>query len=186
MARWQPDARGRMVQAALELFVERGMEQTTVADIAARAGVTERTFFRHFSDKREVLFGGSRVLQETVVQGIAAAPRAAGPLDAVVTGLVDAAPLLDHAHARRRATAIAANPGLQERELAKLAALSSAAAAALRARGVGDRAAGLAADSGVAVFKDGFDRWISGSGDPDLVSCIRAARDDLRAAVASS
>jgi hypothetical protein len=58
MTRWEPNARGRLEQAALALYGERGFENTTVAEIAARAGLTERTFFRHFADKREVLFAG--------------------------------------------------------------------------------------------------------------------------------
>src|SRR5579859_716772 len=87
MSRWQPDARGRLEQAALQLFMERGFEQTTVAEIAQRAGLTERTFFRHFADKREVLFGGAGTLQELVVRNIAGAPESAAPIDAVAAGL---------------------------------------------------------------------------------------------------
>ena len=67
MGRWKPDARGRLEQAAFELFTERGFEQTTVAEIAERAGLTERTFFRYFADKREVLFAGADALQELFV-----------------------------------------------------------------------------------------------------------------------
>ena len=63
MGRWEPDARGRLVKAAMELYGERGFEQTTVAEIAERAGLTERTFFRHFADKREVLFAGAGALR---------------------------------------------------------------------------------------------------------------------------
>src|SRR5579871_4725437 len=87
MSRWKPNARGRLEQAALELYVERGFEQTTVAEIASRAGLTERTFFRHFADKREVLFGGAGALQELVVRNIAGAPESAAPIDAVAAAL---------------------------------------------------------------------------------------------------
>src|SRR5215469_9699020 len=87
VARWQPDAIGRLQGAALELFGERGFEATTVADIAERAGLTKRTFFRYFADKREVLFSGTEVLQEKFVAGIAAAPADDCPLDAVAAGL---------------------------------------------------------------------------------------------------
>src|ERR1700731_4121568 len=82
MARWEPDSRGRLEQAALALYGERGFEQTTGAEIAARAGLTERTFFRHFADKREVLFGGGE-LQELLVSAVAGAPDSAAPMDAV-------------------------------------------------------------------------------------------------------
>src|SRR4051794_2005292 len=90
MSRWEPDARGRLGQAAMELYRERGFEQTTVAEIARRAGVTERTFFRHYADKREVLFAGSEALQERMVEALEAAP-AIAPLDAVAAALAAAA-----------------------------------------------------------------------------------------------
>src|SRR5579863_5931313 len=94
MGRWQPDSRGRLQEAALALFSERGFDQTTTAQIAVRAGLTERTFFRHFADKREVLFGGSAVLQERIVEGVAGAPATDGPLVAVGRGLDAAAGML--------------------------------------------------------------------------------------------
>ena len=173
MGRWEPGARGRLARAALELYADGGFEQTTVADIAARAGVTERTFFRHFTDKREVLFDGAGALQQAVVDAIGAAPASVGPIDAVAGAFMAAAPLLEanRDFARRRADAIATNPSLQERELLKMVTLGAAAAAALRARGVAEPAAGLAAETGVTVFHLGFARWIA---DPsgDLAGCI--------------
>src|ERR1700726_2772046 len=87
MSRWEPNARGRLEQAALELYVERGFEQTTVAEIARRAGLTERTFFRHFADKREVLFWASAALQELIVSTLADAPDSAAPIDMVSAAL---------------------------------------------------------------------------------------------------
>src|ERR1700742_5176667 len=87
MGRWAPGAKGRLEEAAMELFDERGFEDTTVADIAERAGLTKRTFFRYFGDKREVLFSGSAQLQAKFVEAIAAAPAEAAPLDAVAAGL---------------------------------------------------------------------------------------------------
>src|ERR1700722_17641079 len=94
MSRWEPDAQGRLAQAALELYVERGYEQTTVAEIASRAGLTERTFFRYFADKREVLFGGSSALQELLVSTVTGAPKSLPPIDAVAVGLEAMASLL--------------------------------------------------------------------------------------------
>src|SRR5579864_6728292 len=135
MARWEPNARGRLEQAAMELYGERGFDQTTVAEIAARAGLTERTFFRHYADKREVLFGGGEMLAERLVAAVAGAPDLARPLDATaaaleeVGGLIQAARGRDVARARR--SIIAANAELQERELIKLASWADTLAGAL-------------------------------------------------------
>src|SRR4051812_12339952 len=87
MARWEPDGRSRLEQAALELYGEHGFENTTVAEIAARAGLTERTFFRHFADKREVLFSGAAALQEMLETAVADAPASASPMEAVAAAL---------------------------------------------------------------------------------------------------
>src|SRR5580704_17920347 len=95
MSRWEPNAAGRLAQAALELYIERGFEQTTVAEIAARAGLTERTFFRHFADKREVLFARSHMLQELVVAAVAGAPYSAAPIAAAAAGVEAAGALLE-------------------------------------------------------------------------------------------
>lgn len=92
MGRWEPNARGRLATAALELYSERGYEQTTVAEIAQRAGLTERTFFRHYADKREVLFATSGEFQELFVRAVAGALNSAAPIDALAVGL-DAMPL---------------------------------------------------------------------------------------------
>src|SRR3954454_9866086 len=131
MARWEPDAPGRLAQAALELFAERGFEQTTVAEIADRAGLTKRTFFRHFPDKREVLFGGGHEFRDRIVGGLAGAPASAGPMEAVAEGLQAAAAMLEQRppSAHRRAAVIAASDELQERELVKLATVAGAMAA---------------------------------------------------------
>src|SRR5512133_392884 len=147
MVRWEPDSRGRLHQAAFALYAERGFENTTVAAIAERAGLTERTFFRHFADKREVLFASSGALQEALVSAVADASDALAPIDAAAAGLEAAgAQLPDREQARQRQAIIAANPELQERELIKFASLSAALADALRARGVADPAASLTAE----------------------------------------
>jgi AcrR family transcriptional regulator len=166
MTRWEPNASGRLGLAALELYSERGYDQTTVAEIAKRAGLTERTFFRYFADKREVLFYGSGMLQERLVQGIDEAAPALSPIDAVGAALEAAAGPFEEARdfALRRQAIVAANPELQERELIKLAALAAALADALRRRGVPDPAASLAAEAGIAVFKIAFLRWADEAG----------------------
>ena len=188
MGRWEPNARGRLEQAAMELFIERGFEQTTVAEIAGRAGLTERTFFRHFADKREVLFWGQDALRELLVSGVAAAPESAAPIDAVAAALEAAGAVLQERreYARRRQAVIAADTGLRERELIKLASLASALADALRRRGVTDPAASLTAEAGIAVFKIAFERWVSETGEADLPQLIRASLGDLRAVTAAA
>jgi len=186
MGRWEPNARGRLERAALELYAERGFEQTTVAEIAERAGLTERTFFRYFADKREVLFAGGANLQEFLVSAVASAPDSAPPIEAVAAALEGAGALLQERrdYARRRQAVIAANAGLQERELIKLASLASALATALRERGVTGPAASLAAEAGIAVFKIAFERWVGGTSQPDLPRLIRESFDDLKAVTA--
>src|SRR3954470_3082273 len=162
MSRWQPNARGRLEQAALALYSENGFDNTTVAEIAERAGLTERTFFRHFADKREVLFGGSGTLQAQLVGSVANAPDAAAPIEAVAAGLDAAAALLQERreYARQRQAIISASAELRERELIKLASLAEALADSLRRRGVPGPAASLTAEIGIAVFRTSFELWI--------------------------
>lgn len=185
MGRWEPDARGRLEQAALALYGERGYEQTTVAEIAARAGLTERTFFRHFADKREVLFAGSGALRELIVSTLADSPDAA-PIEAVAAALQAAGAVLQERrdYARKRQTVIAANAELRERELIKLASWATALADTLRQRGVTDPAASLAAEAGIAVFRIAFERWINDPAEPDLPHLIRDSLDELKAVTA--
>jgi AcrR family transcriptional regulator len=183
VGRWEPNARGRLEQAAMELYSEYGFEQTTVAEIAERAGLTERTFFRHFADKREVLFWGAASLQELLVKTVAEAPGDATPIDAVGGAIEVAGGVLQERRefASERQQIILANPELQERELIKLASLASAMAEALRQRGVKDQAASLASEAGVAVFKVAFEMWIKGSDKDHLPQLIRESLKELRA-----
>jgi AcrR family transcriptional regulator len=186
MVRWEPNARGRLEQAALELYIERGFEQTTVAEIAKRAGLTERTFFRYFADKREVLFGGSGELQDLLTQEVADAPESLSPLDAVAHGMQAIAALFElrGEFPQQRQTVIAANAYLQERELIKLAALASATAEALRRRGVKEPAASLTAEAGIAVFKIAFARWVDRANKRGFAALIQESLAELRALTA--
>ncbi len=188
MSRWEPNSRGRLEQAALALYGERGFDNTTVAEIAQRAGVTERTFFRHFADKREVLFWGAGALQDLMVGAVANAPVAATPIEAVTAALETACALLQERRdsARRRQTVIEANAELRERELIKLASLASALADALRRRGVKGPAASLTAEAGVAVFRVAFDRWVNETDQPDLSRLVRESLDELKAVTAGA
>jgi AcrR family transcriptional regulator len=186
LTRWEPNARGRLEQAAMELYSERGFEQTTVAEIAARAGLTERTFFRHFADKREVLFGGAGALEQLMVSAVASAPDSVAPIDAVAAALGAAAAVLQERreYPRQRQAIIAANPELQERELIKLASLAAAIAETLRRRGVTDPAASLTAEAGIAVFKIAFERWVGETNQRDFPQLIRESLDELKAVTA--
>ncbi|HET9623267.1 MAG TPA: TetR family transcriptional regulator [Kofleriaceae bacterium] len=190
MARWEPDARGRLEKAAMDLFIERGYERTTVSDIAARADLTERTFFRYFADKREVLFSGSRDLERTIVDHIAAAPPDLPPLDVLVAAYAAAGAWLealrDLEYVRARYALITKHAELRERELIKLAGLAGATSAALIARGVPEATAGLAAELGLAVFKRGFERWVTSRKPRDVAGHIRAALADVRGVVAAA
>ena len=186
MGRWEPDARGRLEQAALALYAERGFEQTTVAEIAKRAGLTERTFFRYFADKREVLFWGAGRLQESLVSAVVGAPDSTAPIDAVIAALeASGAVFQEHReHSVQRQAVIAANAELRERELIKLAKLASALAGALHQRGVKDATASLAAEAGITVFRIAFERWIRDTSRRDLPQHIRESFEELKTVTA--
>ncbi|MEV6633012.1 helix-turn-helix domain-containing protein [Actinoplanes sp. NPDC051470] len=181
MARWEGDAAGRLRSAAMDLYAERGYEQTTVAEIAERAGLTARTFFRHFADKREVLFAGSSDLADALVGALKDAPGPASPMAAVGLALEVSTTFLgrDHQHSRRRQAIISANPELMERELIKMATLGSAMAAGLRERGVPEPDASLAAQAGIVVLQVAFGRWIESPVETDLAAEMRSALDRL-------
>jgi AcrR family transcriptional regulator len=177
MARWQPGAPQRLQEAALELFASRGFEQTTATEIAQSVGLTERTFFRHFSDKREVLFYGQDLFVQAFLDGVNTAPPGASPIDIVACALRSAASLFPddrRPRSRTRQSVIEQNPALQERESHKLAGLATAVASALRARGIDELAATLAAESGVTVFGIAFTKWI-GEGEQRSLADIAAA-----------
>ena len=156
------DIRTRLRQAALELFREHGYDRTTAAGIAARAGVTERTFFRHFPDKREVLFDGEAQVRAALTTAIAEAPAGLGTMDVLFRAFRAFAPMLEanRGYSRPRHEVIAATPALQERELAKIAALTGALADALQARGIAELSAQLAAQAGMVAFVQATLAWL--------------------------
>ncbi|HVT69829.1 MAG TPA: TetR family transcriptional regulator [Trebonia sp.] len=188
MARWEPNARERLLFAAVALFAEQGYDSTTVAQIAERAGLTKTTFFRHFPDKREVLFAGQAVHAQLLADGIAAAPGPATPLEAVAAGLDALAASLTPEQRElgpRIQAVIAGNPELQERAVFKSAALTEAMTQALLKRSVPDLDATLAANLGVLAFHRAFDRWIEPSGRRPLTELAREELDHLRTAGAA-
>lgn len=156
------DARARMQLAAVELFAELGYDRTTAAQIAARAGVTERTFFRHFADKREILFDGEVAMRSTLSAAVAAAPAGLSPLEILFETFRVTIPMLEsnRAYSKPRHDLIAATPALREREMAKLAALTNALAASLAERGVPAMPAALAASTGMAAFVQATMAWL--------------------------
>jgi AcrR family transcriptional regulator len=188
MGRWEPDAAGRLANAAMELYGERGFDNTTVEEIAARAGLTERTFFRYFTDKREVLFGGAGLLQEFLVSQVLHAPESLAPIEVMATAYMAAGhEIFDERRdfARARQAIIMASTELQEREAIKLTTLTAALAVALRQRGVADPAAALAAEAGGAAFKLGFERWVTETKQKSLSAFIRDSFDALKAVTAA-
>ena len=172
----------------MELYGERGFDDTTVAEIAARAGLTERTFFRHFADKREVLFSGSGLLEQLFLDAVAATPQSASPLDAVAAALDASVGMFEERRefVAQRQRIIDANPDLQERELIKLASLAAKIADALRRRGVADPTANLSAEAGIAVFRIAFARWVDDVETQDLGQLISESFAELRAVTAAA
>lgn len=184
MGRWEPGSKGRLQEAALELFAERGFEQTTAAQIAAQAGVTERTFFRHFADKREVFFAGFPLLQERLESAVEQAPRECGALDAVGHGMLALAGLIGEGRpdlAAKRQAVVAATPELRERELAKFADFAAVTAELLRRRGVGDPQAELAAQMGMTALRVAAGQWTDAGQRLGLVALVERSIADLRA-----
>jgi AcrR family transcriptional regulator len=181
VSRWDPDAKGRLAAAARELFVEQGFDTTTVADIAARAGLTERTFFRHYGDKREVLFAGG-LIAERMTACITGAPTDAPPIEIVALAIEDASDAItsDSAWSRERARIIGEHPELQERELAKMAVLATVLTDGLQQRGVAPGAARLAAEAGTLAFRVGYERWASGPRSRRLAPVVRTVLTELR------
>jgi AcrR family transcriptional regulator len=187
MSRWQPDAQTRLQEAALALYGEQGFDQTTVAEIAERAGLTKRTFFRYFADKREVLFWGAERLEELFITAIDATPAGAPALSMIAIALDAVADRFEDQRelVTRRYRIMTASPELRERQLIKLASLASAVAQALRARGIGDSAAVLAADVGISVMRAAFERWVDETDGESLRYFIRESLAQLREVAAA-
>ena len=189
MVRWEPGARERLQEAALNLYATKGFEETTVVEIAQFVGLTERTFFRYFADKREVIFAGQELFQQAFIDGLDAAPKDATPLEVVASAVISAADFFGddrRAYSRQRSTVIAATPELRERELLKMAALATAITAALHDRGVPEPAATLSAESGVTVFRLAFAQWIAPGSKRSLVDLEREIFAELGALTAPS
>ncbi|WP_329587303.1 TetR/AcrR family transcriptional regulator [Kitasatospora sp. NBC_01250] len=186
MSRWKPAARGRLEKAALELYNLQGFDATTVAEIATRAGVTERTFYRHFADNREALFPGDNPLTDILANASATAPALLPPLGVTTHALTEAAPVFAERAdlVRQRQAVIAANPELQERELAKLASLTCTLAHALRERKMETTTAALAAEIGIAAFTVAFERWVNNPDRHSLAQHIQESLDTTRHLIA--
>ncbi|MFC6881427.1 MULTISPECIES: TetR/AcrR family transcriptional regulator [Actinomadura] len=189
MARWEPNASQRLADAALELFAERGYENTTVLDIARRAGLAKSTFFRHFRDKREVLFGED-ALTERLTTAIAAAPAEAAPLEAVACALDalgrDVFTPARRAFTVRRRAVIEANPDLQEREALKGVRLTASVARALADRGVPGLVARVAAELGALALEIAYGRWNDQDCTEEFGVIARRALGDVQKAASAT
>jgi AcrR family transcriptional regulator len=187
MARWEAGAEGRLARAAYELYFERGFDDVTVAEIAERAGLTKRTFFRYFVDKREVLFSGAPAFQERVVAAVISAPEGVAPIDAVVAALTAGGTGLTELGegARQRQRLIDSSTDLQEREMIKMAGLTTAISGGLELRGIPEATASLTAQAGVAVFRTAFGRWADREGSVEFAPLVHEALDELRTAIRS-
>ncbi|GAB2781262.1 TetR/AcrR family transcriptional regulator [Amycolatopsis magusensis] len=182
MPRWESDAQGRLERAALELFETQGFERTTVAQIARTAGLTERSFYRYFPDKREVLFAGHELEAHLVAQVEAAAPDLT-PFEALLTALGTADEVFrSREFLLRRVRVISASPALAERDLIKLADIAGALTQALERRGVDSGQARLIIDVAIAISRRATSRWLA---DPDATfpDLITQAAAELREAV---
>jgi AcrR family transcriptional regulator len=187
VSRWQPNARDRLRQAALELFVEVGFAETTVPQITARAGLTTRTFFRHFADKREVLFAGEEEVPDMVAELMADAPAGLDPMTVIVQGLREVAETRFEGGReviRTRRAVIQSDEGLRERELRKLSTLSEAIRLGFVGRGVDELTATLSAQVAVTIFSVGIGRWLDQDGDRPLTDFVLDTLDALRSVTA--
>ena len=183
MSRWAPDARERLETAALDLFVENGYEETTVAQIADRAGLNRATFFRHFADKREVLFGGEDVLSGLFADAIRTASPDATLIECLQAALAAAEVVMTphrRATAARRVLVVAANSELQERGLLKHARIANSITAALRERGADELTARLGAEVGMLAFSVALGRWMEANDDEPFPPLAAAALTDLQ------
>jgi AcrR family transcriptional regulator len=185
MPRWDPRAEDRLREAALELFLEHGYENVTVAQITERAGLTRRSFSRYFPDKRDVLFAGSEQLPTVLARSVRHAERTLSPFDALLTALMDIAGVLAEQAplAAQRRAVVQASPELQERGRTKFAAVTDAVADALRDRGTTESQATLLAQVGVAIFRTAFERWTDQPDDIGLPARIREAAAELAASL---
>jgi AcrR family transcriptional regulator len=184
MGRWAPNARERLENAALDLFVENGYEDTTVAQIAERAGLNRATFFRHFTDKREVLFGGEDVLTGLFAEAIKAAPPETPLTECLQAALTAADTVMtpqQRAKATKRVQILAANVEVQERGLLKHARIARSVSDALRERGADEITARLGAEIAMLAFSVAVERWMKADNDEPFQPFAKAALGDLQA-----
>lgn len=183
MGRWQAGARKRLEQAALELFLEQGFAETTVPEITALAGLTTRTFFRHFADKREVLFADEEELPALVERLIAEAPVSLGPMAVIAHGLKPFAETVFEGRLeslRTRHAIISADEGLRERELRKLDILSRAISQGFLSRGADELTSTLAAKLAMTIFNVASMRWLEGDNERGLSEIVAEVFTALR------
>jgi AcrR family transcriptional regulator len=183
VVRWEPGTKDRLRAAALDLFATHGYEQTTAAEIAQSVGLTERTFFRHFGDKRDVLFDGQADYLQAYTEGVEAAPQDASAFEMISSALATVAGRFGEdrrPYSRIRKQIIDANPALAERELHKRSEAAATLAAALHARGVTEPTATLAAESGATAFGIAFTQWVRADETRTMAEIIDDVLAELR------
>jgi AcrR family transcriptional regulator len=188
MPRWEVGSEERLKEAAMELFEEQGFENTSTIQIAGLAGVTNRTFFRYFFDKPEVLFSDSERLRAALVEGIRSAPSTLTPLETVAHALAefDWRSLGSRESQRRRRAVIDSSPGLLERDLIKQHTMAQDFVEALLERGVDADIARLATGVGICVFTTAYDQWIHADADIALSEISESVRATLATIVGPS
>jgi AcrR family transcriptional regulator len=171
----------------MALFQQRGYENVTIAEISERAGLTRRSFFNHFADKREIFFAGAAAFRDSVANHLAKVDPGLGPLDAAATALtnagIDIVDYLEHAVAVREV--INSSSELRERDLAKMADITDVLSEGLQARDLDPRRARLVASCAVAVYQDAWQRWSENPG-AEFAAVMSEALGELRTAVATA
>jgi AcrR family transcriptional regulator len=181
MARWEPGTAGRLQEAALALFIESGFNDVTVADIAAEAEVSERTFFRYFATKEEVLFGESDLLLAEIITAIRQAPATASPADLVGAAMSRLIQLFEPERSkhRQRSAVIDAEPALRERDLLKQSVWAKEIVAELVHRRIDPVRATALAGAATAGFRAAYGEWLVSRSKQTLAERVDAVRRQL-------
>jgi AcrR family transcriptional regulator len=184
--RWSPDARGRLERAAFELFAEQGYQATTVPQITARAGLATRTFFRYFTDKREVIFAGDEI-PDLARAAIEAAPQGVAPLDIVVHGLRAVADERfegRHGEVGSVRRLVLSESSLRERDARKRADLTDAVREAFVNRGLDPSEAAVIAETTVMLFHLALEAWLTGPAGRRMADVVDEQLSVLRGVLA--
>ncbi len=182
MPRWPEDSRTRLIDSSLALFVEHGYAEVTVDDIAERAGVSARTFFRHFPDKEEVLFADDDELLPVLLAAIGSGEAGQSAEHDMARALLTLAEQFqpDREQLSHRQRIIDSHVALSGRELAKQARWQQSVMDALVARGYSVEQSDLLAAIGFAIFRRALHAWLAEPSGPRLAERIQTALPQVR------